>query len=530
MTFIGELRPYQEEPVARMQERGKILLAAEQGTGKTTMTIAAIENLMAEDKITEPGLVIALSTLKYQWADKIREFSDSTPLVIDGTPKQRERQYEEALNWWESGVDYVIVNYEQVINEEEWIDRLPRGFVVVDEASFIRGFKAKRSKATKRVAKTVPFRYALTGTPIENGRPEELFSIMEFVDADLFGKFHIFDKAFIVRNDNGWVSRYRNIPTFQKTLGQAMIRMRASDPEVAPYMPEVYDRQPMLVPLDRATREVYNLVVKELLDDLEQASAWGGNFDLAAHYGRAQQGSDPSGRLKGAIGQKILALQMLCNHPALLRISAEKYDRRVAGQGDGGSGYAAWLRDQGLLDNIKRAPKSEHTVKWVSQMLESDPRNKIVIFTRFVPMAHILGDSFGDQASIYTGELNAKQKDAALKSFQNSPDKRILVATDAGGFGLDIPQANLLLNYDLPDGAGLADQRDTRIVRTSSQFPSVARNWVFIKGSIDQYKHQRLEQKRAVAAAFVDAKGLNARGGVDMTAKSLTEWLKNNEV
>jgi hypothetical protein len=104
------------------------------------------------------------------------------------------------------------------------------------------------------------------------------------------------------------------------------------------------------------------------------------------------------------------------------------------------------------------------------------------------------------------------------------------VATDAGGFGLDIPQANYLINYDLPDGAGLADQRDTRIVRTSSQFKTVSRNWIQIKGSLEEYKMDRLSQKRAVRDAFVDVRGLNDRGGVTLTADSLASFLRKHSV
>lgn len=531
MSFTGTLRPYQVEPVERMKEQGRILLAAEQGTGKTTMTIAAIEDLFDADCIRQPGLVICLSTLKYQWADKIQEFTDGTSqaLVVDGTPKQREKQYAEAMNWWHSGVDYVIVNYEQVLNEWGYIEELPRGFIVVDEASFIRGFKAQRSRAVKELARRVPYRYALTGTPIENGKPEEMFSIMEYVDKDVFGPFHIFDRAFMVRNDKGWVTRYRNIPTFQQTLAKSMIRLRASDPEVAPYMPQVDDKTPMLVPLDKAGRVLYDHIAKGLLADLDEAAKWGRDFDINVHYGQASKsGWDPADQVKGRIGQKLMALQMLCDHPELLQLSAARYAEQLAGNGNSGSAYIYGLQQEGRLADLKRAPKFDFTLKWVKQTLEVDERNKIVIFTRFVNMAHLVKNGIGNVATAYTGELTAKQKDASLKKFQNTKDCRVLVATDAGGFGLDIPQANTLLNYDLPDGAGLADQRDTRIVRTSSTFPTVYRNWVFIKGSIEERKNAVLRQKRAVAGAFVDAKGLNYKGGVDLTAKTLTAYLRES--
>jgi len=89
MAFLGTLLPYQPEAVDKMIDRGKMLVAYDLGLGKTVITIAAIEELMDQGKVTEPGLVICLSSLKYQWASSIKKFTNgSTPLVIDGTPEQ----------------------------------------------------------------------------------------------------------------------------------------------------------------------------------------------------------------------------------------------------------------------------------------------------------------------------------------------------------------------------------------------------------------------------------------------------------
>ena len=172
MTFTGTLLPYQPEAVDRMCERTKMLVAYDLGLGKTVLTIAALERLMDENKITEPGLIICLSSLKYQWANQIEKFTDGTSnaLVIDGTKAKRAEQYEQAYSWRTSGVDYIILNYEQVVNDWEHVKDLPRGFVVLDEATAIKSFKSKRSKMVKKLSNT-PFRFALTGTPIENGKP-----------------------------------------------------------------------------------------------------------------------------------------------------------------------------------------------------------------------------------------------------------------------------------------------------------------------------------------------------------------------
>jgi SNF2 family DNA or RNA helicase len=101
MTFKGTLLPYQPEAVDRMCERKKMLVAYDLGLGKTIMTIAALERLMDEGKVTEPGIIVCLSSIKYQWANQIKKFTEgtSTAIVIDGTPKQREAQYNKVYRW-----------------------------------------------------------------------------------------------------------------------------------------------------------------------------------------------------------------------------------------------------------------------------------------------------------------------------------------------------------------------------------------------------------------------------------------------
>jgi SNF2 family DNA or RNA helicase len=266
-----------------MCERKKMLVAYDLGLGKTVLTIAAVERLMDEQKVTEPGLIICLSSLKYQWAESIKKFTNgSKPIVIDGTPEQRKRQYDRAMKWRTTGVDYIIMNYEQVVNDWEFVSKLPRGFIVLDEATAIKSFRSKRAKATKKLA-TCEYRFALTGTPVENGKPEELFSIMQFVDDSVLGRFDKFDMTFIVRNSWGGVDRYRNLPMLHEKMKEASVRKAQKDPDVAPFLPETIHKDPIYVNLDRKTAKLYKRIVDDLLLDLDNAQTmFGSSFNLMA--------------------------------------------------------------------------------------------------------------------------------------------------------------------------------------------------------------------------------------------------------
>jgi SNF2 family DNA or RNA helicase len=496
--------------------RGKMLVAYDLGLGKTVLTIAAIEQLMDAQKITEPGIVICLSSLKYQWADQIRKFTDgsSTPLVIDGTPKQRAEQYQQALDWGHSLVDYVIINYEQVVNDWEYVRQLPAGFIICDEATAIKSFKSKRSKYVKKLKSD--YKFALTGTPVENGKPEELYSIMQFVDASLLGRFDLFDQTFIVRNRFGGVDRYRNLPLLNKTLSTACVRKRQSDPDVAPYLPETIFAEPILIQFDSASAKLYKSIANEILNDLDEAmESYGANFDIFSHYGQASSW-DGADALRGKIMSKLTALRMLCDHPMLLEYSSSS------------SGYAAELKETGRLDKVTKSSKLSALKEYVDNFLGEYEGNKIVIFTSYVHMVDLIRETLGDWGSApYTGELNAKDKEHSKLSFQTDPNIRILVSSDAGGYGVDLPQANLLINYDLPWNAGLAVQRNGRIRRASSTWASIVIQDFLMEGSIEERLHAMLQQKIAIATAVVDGEGIDDKGGVALTAGSLRAFLQN---
>ena len=537
--FKGSLYDYQKAAVDRMVDRKSMLVAFDMGLGKTPMSIAALEHLMGDGSINQPVLIVALSSLKYQWKASIEKFSDSTAWVIDGAKAARSKQYVRARDWETEGVDYIIVNYEQVVNDWDLIKKLPLGAIVCDEATSIKSFRSKRSKRIKALAKDIGVRFALTGTPIENGKPEELFSIMQLVDDAVLGKFEYFDRAFIVRNQWGGVNRYRNLSTLHDTMVDACVRKSQTDPDVAPYLPDAIERDPVLIPMDRKGISVYNAIADSLLSDLDEAATlFGGNWSVTAHYG----GSDsdfggPADQLRGQIMSKVTALRMLCDHPELLRISADKFNSGVINIDDdqlsvpgarGGSAYLAELSNEGMFDDVKATPKLDYLINYISDFLDVDDRHKAVVFSSFVPTTDLIQARLGFTTEVYTGRMNAKEKEAAKLRFQTDPKNRVLISSDAGGYGVDLPQANLLVNYDLPWSSGLAVQRNSRIIRASSQWPSVVIDTLLIAGSLEVRQYEMLQQKTSVADAIIDGHGINDKGGVDLTVGSLKSFLLDN--
>lgn len=515
--FRGELKPYQVDAVAKMVRKPQILVAYEMGLGKTPMTICAVETLRENQRVVKPTLILCLASLKYQWQKEIEKFTDQSVLVIDGTPKQRAEQFAKAPEY-----SYVVMNYEQVVNDWETVIKLEFDAIVCDEATAIKGFRAKRAKKVKELSKKIDIRFALTGTPIENGRPEEIFSIMQFVDNKALGRFDLFDKTFIVRNHFGGVQRYRNLPLLHRTLIPNSVRKSQTDEDVKPYLPDAIYRQPILVPLDSAGKKLYDQISADLYQLLLEArNTLGANFNLAAHYGQTWQPGDPANELRGQVMSRITALRMLCSNPVLLQKSAHLFENGV-----GGSSYIHSLSD--VLPTLKQKPKLNTAIRYLSDHLDIDDGYKAVVFSSYVLSVEEIVQALaaaGYEARGYTGEMNAKQKEEAKVDFQTNPEIRVLVSSDAGGYGVDLPQANLLLNYDQPWSAGLAVQRNSRINRASSTWPSITIQDILIKDSIEQRQHDTLRQKSNIADAILDGEGINSKGGVDLTVGSLIDFL-----
>jgi SNF2 family DNA or RNA helicase len=509
VTFSGTLHPYQVTDAAVMVDVGKVLAAYDMGTGKTVLAISTIEELMDAGKIREPGLVLVLSSLKYQWATMIEQFSGGTSkaLVIDGPPKTRLNQYAQARDWMNTGVDYIVMGYTQVVDDWDQVKTLPRGFIIADEVTALKSFKAQRSRKTKVLGKRVKYKYGLTATPIENGKPEELFSIMEFVDPTVLGSYPDFDALYVVRNQWGWPDHYINLDHLFKRLQGVMIRKSQTDPDVAPFMPDTIHRDPILVRLDTAGRALYTTVSDELQVDLEEMQAY---MDM---------GMDPESQemntLKGAIMSKLTALRMLCDHPELLTISATNSNAAATTTG---SKYAADLLSRGLLPTHPKTPKLDAVVQYVSDHLEV-PGHKAVIFSVFVPTLDIL-------ATRLSRAMNSKEKEANKVRFQTDPNVRVLISSDAGGYGVDLPQANLLVNYDQPWAHGAAKQRNGRIQRASSKWPTVTIQDFLVQGSVEVRQHEMLQGKGSVASAILDGKGFDKDGGLSLSPTSLRKFLK----
>lgn len=514
--FSGTLYPYQEESVDFMIERGQLLLGLVMGAGKTVTTIAAIERLITSGDV-DRCLVVVPASLKYQWKREIEKFTDSRVALIDGTPKAREKGWRSAIS-----ARYIIVNPESLMKDQDFLKSTPCQAIVVDEATMLKSRVSKRSKFIKKIAKPILYRYALTGQPIEN-RPEELFSIMEFVAPEVLGKFDSFDRTFIVRDHFGKPTRYRNLNVLHESMQSCMIRKTRED--IADQLPKIIT-QVIPVAFDTRGADLYRIISNDLLHQLQQViGKHGSSFNLWKHY------NDPeSNTAQGEIMARLTVLRMLCDNPELIRLSASYYsDPSKPKQG---SAYAYTIMTEVLSTPITSSPKMDAVVEYITDVLSEDPKNKVVLFSFFKENLRLIQKATVKTTNsvLFMGGMSAEERDGSKQKFSTDPDTRLFLSSDAGGYGVDLPMANYLISYDLPWSSGKLEQREARIIRLSSQFPHVTIATFVMKGSIEERQYEMLQQKRSINEAFVDGKHHDHKGGFDITLGSLSTFLRETSI
>lgn len=514
MSFKGTLWPYQQEAVDRMVDRGQMLLGMVMGAGKTPTTLGAIEQLNHDGEV-DRCLVVVPASLKFQWLREIHKFTDGKATVIDGAKPKREKQWKMSVN-----SRYVVVNAETLTNDLDKTGHFQA--MVIDESTMIKNRGTKRSRMLKKLGRTIPYRFALTGQPIEN-RPEELFSIMEFVDRGVLGDFKTFDRTFILRDNWGKPIRYRNLDRMHKAMQECMIRKTRED--IQDQLPSIV-HQVVPVAYDGPGGRLYTSIVDDLLNQIQQAvTKFGrGGFNIWQHY------NDPEGNAaQGQIMARLTAMRMLCDNPELVKRSAKNFADPAT---DSGSEYAYDLSERDMLTGVNHAPKLDAVLEYIEEVLEEDPSNKVVLFSFFKDNLRLIQDATSKltDSVLFMGGMTAEQRDASKQKFANDPNCRLFLSSDAGGYGVDLPMANYLISYDLPWSSGKLEQREARIIRLSSEFKSVTIATFLMQGSIEEFQYGMLQQKRSINEAFVDGKHHDNEGGMALTLDSLSQFLRQAKV
>ncbi len=442
------LYPYQQQGMLHLAFTGRALLADEMGLGKTVQAIAACELLRRLYGIRRV-LVVAPASLKGEWEEQIAKFTGLASLIIQGPRRARLRQYREASFFY-------LANYEQVRPDlGEMNEVLAPDVIILDEAQRIKNWQTRTAQAVKRLSSRYAF--VLTGTPLEN-RIDELYSIVEFLDPVIFGPLFRFNRDFYQLDERGRPTGYRNLDVLHRRVRPIMLRRRKEEVEGQLPGRTVNTYFVSMHPEQAERYEPYQTYVTR----------------LAALARRRPLTKEEMDRL-----QRYLAcMRMLCDTPYIL--------------------------DQ----TCRISPKVRELERILRELVE-DGDHKILIFSEWERMLQLVRDLSGKLGlahAWHTGKVPQRKRRLEIRRFKEDPECRLFLSTDSGSLGLNLQNADVVINLDLPWNPAKLEQRIARAWRKHQKRTVQVINLV-CEHSIEHRMMDLLEQKRDLAQAVVDGGG-----------------------
>lgn len=459
-------------------------------THNTSMAIGAIYKLYRLGRIKK-ALIVCPSTLKYQWANEIEKFIDLKRFdieyaIIDGLPKKRTSLYEEINN---KEVLFTVINYELLINDIPTLSKMNWDVVVLDEAHRIKNWASKTSEAIMKLKKA-KYKWAMTGTPVQN-RPDEAFNIFKFIDENILGSWWKFRNAHMVIgtkfNQPNMILGYKHLPELHKKIAPHMIRRLKKD--VAPELPDILvnNYYVEMYPEQASLHEKIRNETIEIIKEVSKFTERDENGNIISQHPKANQ----------TLGMFTM-LQEVCDAPELLSMSDSNMAKKYA------------------ISKVK-SPKLEELVIILKEFLDNydssqvpekyrETGPKAVIFTQFARMQELIVKKLNPigKCGIINGSMSALDKQRAVVDFKFNPEIRFLVCTDAANYGVNLGEASLLVNFDLPWNPAVWSQRNARIHRLDSEYDSVNIINLIARDGLDERILEVLYDKQEMADTIVE--------------------------
>jgi len=440
-----ELYDYQRRAALFAARAGRCLIADDMGLGKTIEAIAAVE-IMRRHFGVERVLVVCPTSLKHQWEREIARAIGRTTVVVGGFRARREAGFR-------AESFYKVTNYDTVHQDLDLIRAWSPDVVILDEAQRIKNWTTRTATSVKKIAS--PYAIVLTGTPLEN-RLEELVSIVDFVDRHRLGPTFRLLHNHLVRDEFGRVVGYRDLDRIGRTLAPVLLRRRKS--EVLEQLPPRLEKRfhvPMTPEQMRHHDENREVVAR-----------------LVAKWRRYRFLSETDQR------RLMIALQnmrMACDSSYLL---------------DGTSDHGT---------------KADELMTVLEELFER-PGVKAVVFSQWVRMHELLARRLKERGwshVFFHGGVESAKRKELVDRFRNDPRCRVFLSTDAGGVGLNLQHASVVVNVDLPWNPAVLEQRIGRVHRLGQTRPVQVVSFV-AKGTIEEGMLGVLGFKRSLFGGVLD--------------------------
>ncbi len=393
--FKGHLRGYQQEGLSWLQflreyELGGVL-ADDMGLGKTVQAIAHIQLEKASGRMQHPALVVAPTSLMFNWCAELEKFSPNLKVLMLHGPK-RISQFDRIGDY-----DLIITTYPLLVRDKDILLQQRFYFFILDEAQFIKNAKSQAAQVAMQIKTT--HRLCLTGTPTEN-HLGELWSLFHFMMPGFLGNEATFQRLFRTPIEkHGDHERQLHL---NKRIAPFLLR-RTKDKVVK----ELPDKVEMIrhAELDSAQRDLYETIRITMHKKVRQEIAKTG-----------------MARSHIIILDALLKLRQVCCDPRLLKITSTK-------------------------SKTYQSAKLELLMALLTELLEEGRR--VLVFSQFAEMLGLIEQELEKHFIEYvklTGQT--KDRQTPIQRFQAGEVPVFLISLKAGGTGLNLTAADTVIHYD----------------------------------------------------------------------------------
>ncbi len=479
-SLAGVMRPYQEEGFRWLSARCDAgfggVLADEMGLGKSVQLIALLLARKSADR-QAPSLVVCPASLVYNWTAEFERFAPELSVVAVAGGASERRAARAAAFRGADRPDVLVTSYDLLrIDADDWSSR--QLFVcALDEAQYIKNPAALTTRAVKSLQ--AQYKFALTGTPMEN-RLSELWSIFDFLMPGLLGSYARFREHFespIVGGDADMAGRLQSI------VGPFMLRRLKSD--VLSDLPEKLESV-VYANLGGEQRKLYDAHEQRLREELTAQRKF--RKERAA----ARAAGKPVSNVE--VLAEITRLRQLCCDPRLV--------------------YENYRGPAAKLDAI---------VDLVSSAVEGG--EKTLVFSQFTSFLELIAERLrkaGISHYSITGSTPKKERVRLVDAFNEDDTPAFLVSLKAGGTGLNLTGASVVIHADPWWNAAAQSQATDRAHRIG-QTRVVSVQKVVAKDTIEERIVRLQQTKSELAEQVVGAGGTSL---ASLSADDLYELLQ----
>lgn len=473
----AELRPYQKEGFKWINEITDLgfggVLADDMGLGKTLQIIAF---LLSQKK--SKSIVVVPTSVIYNWMDEFEKFAPSIRVgLVHGSKSKRDkvlRDFKRGLgikieeeNLKEKSYekyDVLLTTYGTLKNDEKAYENLSFDYCIIDEAQNIKNPSAQATLSVKNIKSRCNI--ALTGTPIENNLME-LWSIFDFVMPGYLFTKERFRERFILDESN--LSELKSLIT--------PFILRRLKEDVLSELPEKLEKK-YLVEMKGKQKQLYSFYVKAIKNQLNE-----------------NKSSEKSGRDKINLFAYLTKLREICLDPSLV--------------------VPDYTGESSKLTVVKEIVKDA-----------SESGKKILLFSQFTSVLQKIEEDFKKEDISYLyldGGTSAKDRVERVKKFnEDSNIKVFLISLKAGGVGLNLTSASVVIHFDPWWNPAVEDQATDRAHRFGQE-NKVEVIKLVAKDTIEEKIVLMQEDKRELIQSLMDGKTMDGKGLKRLTEEEISK-------